>query len=71
MLFDIYVEPGPPESLQITPSGEAPDEFILQWDMPRNPNGAILGYKVITPIVNLAIRSHNLYNICIHILLIG
>ena len=41
------IEPGPPENLRVTHSGEAPDEFMLQWDIPRNPNGVILGYKVI------------------------
>ena len=47
MFSNIYIEPGPPENLRVTNSGEAPDEFILQWDMPRNPNGNILRYKVI------------------------
>ena len=48
MFSNIYIEPGPPENLRVTNLGEAPDEFILQWDMPKNPNGAILGYKVVT-----------------------
>ena len=38
--------PGPPENLRVINSGEESDEFILQWDMPRNPNGVIKRYKV-------------------------
>ena len=51
MLCDNYIESGPPENLQVTNINEALDEFILQWDMPRNPNGAILGYKVVTQLL--------------------
>ena len=47
LLLFLTIEPGPPENLQVTHSDEAPDEFILQWDMPRKPNGAILRYKVV------------------------
>jgi len=42
------IEPGPPRNLRVisSDSGE-PDEYVLQWDMPRYPNGIILGYKVV------------------------
>ena len=52
MFSDNNIEPGPPESLQVTHSGGTPDEFMLQWDMPRNPNGAISRYKVVTQLLN-------------------
>ena len=45
MLF--LIEPGPPENLRVIHSGEESDEFILQWDIPRNPNGVITRYKVV------------------------
>ena len=43
----IIIEPGPPENLRVINSDEESDVFVLQWDMPRNPNGAIIGYKVV------------------------
>ena len=47
MYIHIVTEAGPPQNLKVTHSADdAPDEFTLQWDMPKNPNGVILGYEV-------------------------
>jgi len=40
-------EPGSPQNLRVVNFGEEErDNFVLQWDKPKDPNGAILGYKV-------------------------